>query len=87
MKRAERMIRQQIEALTIDRIAPRKHELEQSIKWMYWQGTFRKKKYEQLLQVLEDKNTDVMNKYDEEFDRQEEIRYQEFRKRYGLDGS
>lgn len=64
-RRAERMILQQIDELTIDRIAPRKHDIENSIKWMYWSRTFSKKKHDKLLSLLTNKYTEIMNKHNE----------------------
>jgi hypothetical protein len=65
MKRAEKMVRRQIQDLTMDRVATKKAEIEQAIKFFYWQGTFRERKYQEMKQVLNDKYTEIMNEYEQ----------------------
>jgi hypothetical protein len=66
MKRAEKMIRLQIDELSMDRIGVRKNEIEQAIKFMYWQGTISKKKQDKLSLELYNKYTYVLDKYYDE---------------------
>ncbi len=85
MKRAEKIILQQIDTLSMDRIATRKHELEQAITWFYWQGTFRTKKYHQLLDYLNYKYTEIMDKYMLEFIRKDDLEYERFKRLYNIE--
>lgn len=85
MKRAEKIVRQQIDTLSIDRIATRKYELEQAITWFYWQGTFRTKKYNQMLELLNNKYTEVMNNYYDEFMRKDALDFERFKKLYHIE--
>lgn len=75
--RAEKMIRQQIEELTIDRIAPKKNDIENSIKWMYWSGTFTKRKQLKMLELLENKYTRVLEEF---YRKQDEIAEQNYQR-------
>lgn len=84
-RRAERMIIRQIDELSMDRIAPRKHDIENSIKWMYWSGTFSKRKHDKLLLLLKNKYTEVTNNHDKKVAEAMERDYKAFRSRYGLD--
>jgi hypothetical protein len=84
MKRAEKIIRQQIDSLSMDRIATQKHELEQAIKWFHWQGTFRTKKFNQLNELLSNKYTEVMNKYQDDFEKRDNANYERFKKLHDI---
>jgi hypothetical protein len=59
--KAEKMILKQIEELSMTRIASHRHDIEQSIKFMYWQGTFSKRKADKMTAIL-------MNKYEKVMD-------------------
>jgi hypothetical protein len=85
MKRAEKIIRQQIDTLSMDSIATQKHELEQAIKWFHWQGTFRTKKFNQLNELLTIKYTEIMNKYYEDFMRKDKADFERFKKLYDIE--
>jgi len=84
MKRAEKIIRQQIAELSMNRIPFKRAEIEQAIKFMYWQGAFRKKKFEQMNMLLLNKYNDIMNKDFEDFMEQDDKRYKEFLQRYDI---
>jgi hypothetical protein len=84
MKRAEKIIRQQIDDLSMYRIGPRKQELQQAIKFMFWQGSFKKKTYELLNNLLEDKYTEIMNNYETHLVKQSDEDYERLLKHYNM---
>lgn len=63
MKRAEKMIRKQIEALTLERIGPKRFKIENGIEYLYWQGALSEKKSKILNKVLTNKYTEIMDNY------------------------
>lgn len=75
--RAKKMIRQQIAELTIDRIGPKKNDIENSIRWMYWSGTFTKRTQLKMLKLLENKYTEI---FEEFYKKEDEIAERNFQK-------
>lgn len=85
MKRAEKIIRQQINDLTDYRIPFKKIEIEQAIKFFYWQGTFRRKKYIQMMNLLNIKYTEIMDEYTSKVIQAYDRDYKALLKRYGIE--
>ncbi|MDF2943585.1 MAG: hypothetical protein K0S01_2443 [Herbinix sp.] len=82
MKRAERMIRYKIDELSIDRIAPKKQYIEQAIEFMYLQGAISKRKQVKLSLELDNKYTQVLNKYYDEQKIKSDIAFEQYLKSF-----
>ncbi len=82
INRAEKIIRREIDDLTIDRICFRRAEIENSIKWFYWQGTFTKRKYNKMNSLLMNKYSEIMNEWERKLTEETERNFQAKMKMY-----
>ena len=58
-KRVIRGIENKIDDLTMDCIAPRMEVIERDIKYLYWQGFLSKKRYERMMDRINEKYNEV----------------------------
>lgn len=63
MRRYERIIRNRIDLLTVDKIATQVSLLKHDIQFFYWMGKMSTKKYNQLMYELEKKRSNILNAY------------------------
>jgi hypothetical protein len=83
--KAEKVIIKQINDLTFERIAFRKAEIENAIKWFYWQGTFNEHKYNALNTLLSNKYTELHNIWIAKLNADCERDYKAKMKQYGVE--
>ena len=83
-RRAEKIIRMQIDQMTIHRLIFKRNEIERTIEWMYMAGTFSRRKADKMIELLMHKYEEIekedLRKLNETMDRE----YQSFRNKYGL---
>ena len=82
MNRAEKMIRQMIEELSIEHIAPQRLEIQRTIKWMYWNNSLSKRKSDKLNSLLEYKYTNILDEAFKKVSDDMERSYQEIMNRH-----
>lgn len=83
--KAEKAIIEQINELTFDRIAFRKLEIENAIKWFHWQGTFNKRTYDRLNTLLSNKYAELHDIWIEKLTADCERDYKAKMRQYGIE--
>lgn len=85
MKRAERMIRQKIDELTIYRLPHNREYVQNAIEFTYWNRKISKRKMKKLNDLLLNKCNEVMNNYNEACSKKSDEDYKRFLQMNGLE--